>query len=234
MKDIVFGEGEEQERPEGKFYLFLDQVTDPQNFGSILRSAFFIGVDGIIVNKMNACGLTPVVSKVSSGALEFIPLYTVKFVSHFFEDAKKDPLNFKIISTALSDMGDDIEKTHELGLKPTRDEEFSGSEDDIVEFGDLDSELKKPEPELDAKYKSLTPLDELTIPGGKKQNIILVLGSEGEGVSRAIAKAADHQVVIPPQLRMDQLGKFPFDTIDSLNVGVTAAMVLHHIRKMQV
>ena len=85
MKDIVLGEdGDVESKPEGKFYIFLDQVTDPQNFGSILRSAFFIGVDGVIVNKKNACGLTPVVSKVSSGALEFIPLYTVKFVSHFF------------------------------------------------------------------------------------------------------------------------------------------------------
>jgi tRNA G18 (ribose-2'-O)-methylase SpoU len=63
----------------------------------------FIGVDGVIVNKRNACGLTPVVSKVSSGALEFIPLYSVKFLSHFFEDAKKFPMNFKIISTSLSE-----------------------------------------------------------------------------------------------------------------------------------
>jgi len=44
----------------------------------------FLGVDGIVVNKLNACGLTPVVSKVSSGALEFIPIYSVKFVSKFF------------------------------------------------------------------------------------------------------------------------------------------------------
>lgn len=99
MKDIVSADGEEP--IEGKFFLFLDQVTDPQNFGSILRSALFIGVDGVIVNKANACGLTPVVSKVSSGAIEFIPLYSVKFVSHFFDDAKKNPLNFKIISTSL-------------------------------------------------------------------------------------------------------------------------------------
>ena len=60
----------------------------------------------MIVNKTNACGLTPVVSRVSSGALEFIPLYSVKFVSHFFEDAKKDPLNFRIISTNLDSEDD--------------------------------------------------------------------------------------------------------------------------------
>lgn len=94
--------------PAGKFFIFLDQVTDPQNFGSILRSAMFIGVDGVIVNKANSCGLTPVVSKVSSGALEFIPLYSVKFVQHFFTDAKKAPLNFKVVSTNLEDSSSDF------------------------------------------------------------------------------------------------------------------------------
>ena len=47
----------------------------------------FIGVDGVIVNQTNACGITPTVSKVSSGAVEFIPLYSVKFVKKFLEDA---------------------------------------------------------------------------------------------------------------------------------------------------
>ena len=64
-----------------------------------MRSAIFIGVDGIIVNKTNACGLTATVSKVSSGALEFLPLYSVKFVKKFLEDAISPPHNFKIIST---------------------------------------------------------------------------------------------------------------------------------------
>ena len=41
------------ESQNGKFILFLDQITDPQNFGSIIRSAMFLGVDGIVVNKLN-------------------------------------------------------------------------------------------------------------------------------------------------------------------------------------
>jgi 21S rRNA (GM2251-2'-O)-methyltransferase len=48
----------------------------------------FLGVDAIVVNRRNACGLTPVVSKVSSGALEFMPIYSVKFVSKFFIEAQ--------------------------------------------------------------------------------------------------------------------------------------------------
>ena len=70
------------------------------NLGSILRTAKFIGVDAIIVNKTNSPGLTPVVSKVSSGALEFIPLYGVKFVKKFLESIEGD---FKIISTNVDE-----------------------------------------------------------------------------------------------------------------------------------
>ena len=66
----------------------------------------FIGVDGVIVNRQNACGLTPTVSKVSSGALEFMPLHTVKYVSKFLEDAKRGPTKFKIISTNLEEKDD--------------------------------------------------------------------------------------------------------------------------------
>ena len=62
----------------------------------------FIGVDGVIVNKTNACGLTPAVCKVSSGALEFIPLYSVKFVKKFLEDAVLSH-QFKIISTNINE-----------------------------------------------------------------------------------------------------------------------------------
>ena len=66
----------------------------------------FLGVDYIVVNKLNACGLTPVVSKVSSGALEFTPIYCVKFVANFFSEAQK--LNYKIISTNLDDESSDF------------------------------------------------------------------------------------------------------------------------------
>ena len=63
-------------------------------------------------------------------------------------------------------------------------------------------------------------------------NIILVLGSEGEGVSRSINRVADHRVMIPPQLSKDQIGKYPFNMVDSLNVGVSAGVLIYHIRHL--
>lgn len=49
-------------------------------------------------------------------------------------------------------------------------------------------------------------------------------------MSRTISKLADHKVMIPPQLSMDQIGKYPFNMVDSLNVGVSAALILYHLR----
>lgn len=59
------------------FYLVLDQVQDPHNLGACLRTADAVGVQGIIVTKDNAAGITPTVCKVASGAAETVPVYQV-------------------------------------------------------------------------------------------------------------------------------------------------------------
>jgi 23S rRNA (guanosine2251-2'-O)-methyltransferase len=58
-------------------YLVLDGVQDPHNLGACLRTADAAGVKALIVPRDRAAGLTPVVSKVSSGAAEVIPLIRV-------------------------------------------------------------------------------------------------------------------------------------------------------------
>lgn len=59
------------------FFLILDSLEDPHNFGSILRTADATGVDGIIIPKHRAVGITPVVTKASTGAVEYIPIARV-------------------------------------------------------------------------------------------------------------------------------------------------------------
>lgn len=92
-------------------------MTDPMNMGSILRSSLFLGVDGIFVNYLNAGGLTSVVSKVSSGALEFIPLYSVRNIKVFLEDAKYNKLKFKLISTNIETIS-----SKEKHIQPSMDD----------------------------------------------------------------------------------------------------------------
>lgn len=63
--------------PNDRVILCLDQVTDPQNFGAILRSACFLGVRSVVVTSKHSCPVTPAVAKVSSGAVEFMEVVEV-------------------------------------------------------------------------------------------------------------------------------------------------------------
>jgi 23S rRNA (guanosine2251-2'-O)-methyltransferase len=48
----------------------LDQVTDPQNLGAIIRSAVTFGLDGLIIPKHRAAGITAAVTRAAAGATE--------------------------------------------------------------------------------------------------------------------------------------------------------------------
>ncbi|MBW1975566.1 MAG: 23S rRNA (guanosine(2251)-2'-O)-methyltransferase RlmB [Deltaproteobacteria bacterium] len=67
-----------KEGVEERILLLLDSVEDPQNFGSILRSAAFFGVDGVIITEHRCVSVTDAVSKVSAGALSHVPVIRVK------------------------------------------------------------------------------------------------------------------------------------------------------------
>jgi 23S rRNA (guanosine2251-2'-O)-methyltransferase len=59
------------------FFLVLDHVQDPHNLGACLRTADAAGVQGVIITKDQAVGITPTVAKVASGAAETVPIYRV-------------------------------------------------------------------------------------------------------------------------------------------------------------
>lgn len=59
-----------RERGEEPFLLALDLLQDPQNVGSLLRTAEAVGVHGVILPERGAVGVTPAVSRASAGAVE--------------------------------------------------------------------------------------------------------------------------------------------------------------------
>ncbi|CAO3642271.1 unnamed protein product [Cunninghamella blakesleeana] len=81
------------------FWIALDQVQDPQNLGSILRTAHFFGVDGVLVCHKNSAPLSPAVSKVSSGAMELMDIYTTRNLVHFLNASKEQ--GWQIVGTDL-------------------------------------------------------------------------------------------------------------------------------------
>lgn len=59
------------------FFLILDNIEDPHNLGSIMRTADAAGVQGIIIPKRRAVQLTSTVAKTSTGAIEHVPVARV-------------------------------------------------------------------------------------------------------------------------------------------------------------
>ena len=57
--------------------LILDGITDPRNFGAILRTAEAVGVRHVIIPKDRSVGITPAVFKASAGAVSHLRVYRV-------------------------------------------------------------------------------------------------------------------------------------------------------------
>lgn len=62
---------------EAPFFLILDNIEDPHNLGSIMRTADAAGAHGIIIPKRRAVGLTSTVAKTSTGAIEHVKVARV-------------------------------------------------------------------------------------------------------------------------------------------------------------
>ncbi len=67
----------------------LDQVQDPQNLGSICRSAECVGAAGVVIPDRRASAVTPAVCKASAGAVEHLRVARVRNVADFLADARR-------------------------------------------------------------------------------------------------------------------------------------------------
>ena len=76
-------------RSEDPFFLILDELEDPHNLGSILRTADAVGAHGIIIPKRRAVGLTAVVAKASTGAIEHVPVHRATNLAQVVDELKK-------------------------------------------------------------------------------------------------------------------------------------------------
>lgn len=77
------------QKGEDPFVLILDELEDPHNLGSIMRTADAAGAHGIIIPKRRAVGLTSTVAKASTGAIEHIPVARVTNLSRAVDELKE-------------------------------------------------------------------------------------------------------------------------------------------------
>ncbi|HLZ18784.1 MAG TPA: 23S rRNA (guanosine(2251)-2'-O)-methyltransferase RlmB, partial [Smithellaceae bacterium] len=68
--------------------VILDSILDPQNLGSIIRSAHCLGANGIIIPTDRAASVTPAVIKASAGSAEQLPVARVTNLSQTIDYLK--------------------------------------------------------------------------------------------------------------------------------------------------
>jgi 23S rRNA (guanosine2251-2'-O)-methyltransferase len=81
-----------RERDEAPFILVLDSLEDPQNFGTLLRSAEACGVHGVIYPTRRSAPLSPAAIKASAGATEHLVLAAVDDLAATLADLHGDGL----------------------------------------------------------------------------------------------------------------------------------------------
>lgn len=149
-----------KQKNEQPFLILLDNIEDPHNLGSIIRTANQVGAHGVIIPKRRAVGLTATVAKTSAGAINYTPVAKVTNLVKTMDELKKQGMWF-----VCGDMGGE----------------------------------------------SMYSLD-LTGPMG------VVIGNEGEGVSRLVKENCDFVATIPM-----------FGDIDSLNASVAMGVLSYEI-----
>lgn len=153
-------------RGEPAFLLMLDSVQDPQNLGTLLRTAEAVAAHGVILAERRAAGVTPAVVKASAGAVEHLKIAQVTNLSRTLEELKR--ANVWVIGLENTPQAQDLRKT----------------------------DFKLP--------------------------LVLVLGSEGTGLSRLVREKCDFLVRLPMWGR-----------VDSLNVAVAGSIVLYEAKRQR-
>ena len=96
---------------EDPFIVILDEISDPHNFGAIVRSAECVGAHGVIIKNRNQAMVTATVVSASAGATEFMRIARVTNISKTIEELKEQGMWF-----ACADMqGTEMSKTNLKG-----------------------------------------------------------------------------------------------------------------------
>jgi len=79
-----------EERGEDLLIVLLDGITDPRNFGAIIRSAEVLGAHGVVVEERRSAPLSPVVAKTAAGATSYLPVAQTKNLPRLIEQLKQE------------------------------------------------------------------------------------------------------------------------------------------------
>jgi 23S rRNA (guanosine2251-2'-O)-methyltransferase len=76
-------------REQQPLIILLDGITDPRNFGAIIRSAEVLGAHGVVVEERRSAPLSAVAVKASAGATAYLPVAQVKNLPRYMDELKE-------------------------------------------------------------------------------------------------------------------------------------------------
>ena len=79
--------------------LILDEIQDPQNLGALCRSAYLLGVGGVVIPENHAASIGPGASHASVGAVEYLKISRVSSIAKCLESLKEN--NFWVYGAAM-------------------------------------------------------------------------------------------------------------------------------------
>ncbi|KAK9705909.1 hypothetical protein RND81_07G091200 [Saponaria officinalis] len=88
------------EHDKGVLWVALDEVTDPQNLGAIIRSSYFFGAAGVVLCAKNSAPLSGVVSKASAGSLELMEMRSCKNMMQFLTSSAEN--GWRVVGGSVS------------------------------------------------------------------------------------------------------------------------------------
>lgn len=218
-------------------WLALDEVVDPQNLGALLRSAYFLGGGGaviedamshggvgILVCSKNSSPLSPAASAASAGALEFMTVYSTNNLPKLLNQAKDD--GWRVLGAA-AEIPDTGGRRGGISQRETHNNEWDFIDDDDNDQPSDITEYATPLKQNEDEEQKCYNLNEVEV--GKPT--VLVLGSEGKGLRKLVARACSDFVKIPGGSSIDNHSQAG---VDSLNVSVSGGIFLFHFcgRKM--
>ncbi len=179
----------------------LDQVQDPQNLGSICRSAECAGATGVVVPERRSAEVTPAVCKASAGAVEHLRLARVRNLADFLVEARGAGC-WCYGASAPADSGAGGGKSR---VGPGESQAGAGES----QAGPGESQAGASARSVAVRGRSWLGDGPATVPytapdyaGG----VVLVLGSEGAGLRPRVAGSCDQLVSLPLHGRMESLG----------------------------
>jgi 23S rRNA (guanosine2251-2'-O)-methyltransferase len=98
------------------FFLIIDCIEDPRNFGAILRVADAAGIHGVVIQSHRSVTLSPEVSKVSAGASEYVPVSITSNIKHAMYEMKERGITMVGAEAGARDSLWDIDLTAPLAL----------------------------------------------------------------------------------------------------------------------